>query len=821
MAYCILPSKIKEFKKALKNKDLDVFELIKMTSEARTELFRKFAGEDAKKMNTLFEEKIVLKNRIQGIKNWASKVGEIGRYDPAKKAELEKLMSEYKERQQERMFNPKENESFLADLVEEKFGTRITSTEAKNIFRLQAKAEELKKNYFADRPAGQKWISEKDRINYGLSQVMAQKYIESLKNGNLSLKESIKKTLYENKLEWTENKFKSISTIFGKTVKTVRDVSVSLVASWDNSFLGRQGLHSLLTEPTRFIQAKVKGVPYNNIWWNMAKKSFSDIVKELGQKNAKDAVMADYLSRENYMNGEYSKAKLVPKTEEQFPTSLPEKIPVFGRIYTAAESAFINSAIRARIDLYDFYKKLGEKNGVKWDEAQVKDAGTFINALTARGKLGQAGESPIVKVIMWAPKMLKANWDVLTAHTGGTGLETTFARQQAAMNMVSVISTSYAIMNIANAIWPGSAETDPRSSDFGKIRIGNTRFDYTGGAASLITLASRLATQSTKSSTTGAVTELGTGYGQSSWFDVAISFLTNKTTPPVGAVIDWAEGQNFQGDKPTIANTVYNAFTPIAIQNAIDLKDDASAEAVWGAILDGIGINASTYAPNSDWGQNTGKELLQFQATVGSENFKNANDKFNEIYGEWINNVRKDEEFVALSDEDKKSEITKEKKKIKDDIYNQYDFKYDKDKEVQVEPLSFGQKLKQVIGFPISQKAFNAADVSFAERMDFSTSTEIKTEMMKELNIPQNQRNDYKLDHTLPLELCDRGNEQCNAKSNLKIVSTDVWKSYTPLENALKRYYLENKLTLKEAQELILKYKAGEVTADEIYAQYK
>ena len=63
MAFCIRTEKIAEFKKALKNKDLDVFELIRMTTKARTELFRKFAGEEAKKMNTLFEEKIVLKNR--------------------------------------------------------------------------------------------------------------------------------------------------------------------------------------------------------------------------------------------------------------------------------------------------------------------------------------------------------------------------------------------------------------------------------------------------------------------------------------------------------------------------------------------------------------------------------------------------------------------------------------------------------------------------------------------------------------------------------------------------------------------------------------
>jgi len=44
--------------------------------------------------------------------------------------------------------------------------------------------------------------------------------------------------------------------------------------------------------------------------------------------------------------------------------------------------------------------------------------------------------------------------------------------------------------------------------------MGNTRFDITGGMGSLVTLASRLAKQSSKSSTTGIVTKFGTGYGQ-------------------------------------------------------------------------------------------------------------------------------------------------------------------------------------------------------------------------------------------------------------------------------------------------------------------
>ena len=194
--------------------------------------------------------------------------------------------------------------------------------------------------------------------------------------------------------------------------------------------------------------------------------------------------------------------------------------------------------------------------------------------------------------------MLKGNWDVLTAHTGGLGLETNFARQQAALNLVKVISSSAAIMTLANAINPGSAETNPESSDFGKIKIGNTRIDYTGGASSLIVLASRLIMGKTKSTTTGDITNVGEKYGSATKFDLVVNFLAGKANPPARVVIDILKGKNINFQKPTVGSEAYTAFTPIMIQNLIQLKDDNSVQAVLGFILDGLGLNSTTYQPN-------------------------------------------------------------------------------------------------------------------------------------------------------------------------------------------------------------------------------
>ena len=655
---CIPSSKITEFRKALKYKELNVPKLINMSTEERTTLFSKFAGNDAKAVNTLFEEKLILKNRIQGIKNWASRVGQLGRYDPQQKAKLDALMSEYVARQQQRIFNPQENEAFLADLVEEKFGTKISREEAANVFNLANKVEELKGNF-----NGKVWTSGTDRLNYGASKVIYEKYVAALKSGDTSVKSLANNIWQETKLTWKENKPKAILDLLYRGIRGISESSVSLVASLDNSFLGRQGLRTLQTHPS--------------IWWNGAKNSWKDIAGALkGQgEQMKDAVLADIYSRPNYINGNYKTAKLIPRFEEQFPVSWPERVPGFGRMFKGSQIAFEGSAIRMRSDLFDLLSGIAEKNGVAMDKYQVQSIGKVVTSLTARGQWGARGTPPFVRLILWAPKMLKGNIDVLTMHVGQD--ISPFARRQAAVNLLKIVTETAVVMGIANAIHPGSATLDPRSSNFGKIRIGDTRIDITGGAASIITLAARLITNSSKSSTTGIVTKYGSGYAQTSRFDAIIEFFTGKSAPFARMIIDILQGKTYQGKQPTAGRELYALVTPISIQNLIDLKDNASADRILGVLADALGFSANSYgAMDVDWELNTGVKLTQFKQKVGQRKFKEANDLFNQEFNNWLNSVLADPNFQVLSDEDKQRVITNKRATLQKAILARYGFVY-------------------------------------------------------------------------------------------------------------------------------------------------
>jgi len=664
--FCIPSNKAKEFREALKSGALKISDLVNSESLARQKMLEQFVGTEAKKISTLIEEKLILKNRETGLKNVLSQLGQIGRYDPMKKAKIAESLSEFRAKQQERIFSPKEYESFLGDLAEKILGIDVTRAEAKTIFDLQTSSDKILENNFNKET--NTWRNDKVKMEYGVSKVILDKYIESLKGSDLPLKEILKGRLQEFKQAYKENKVDAIMNIIGDAVKTITQNSISTVATLDNSFLGRQGLKTLMTHPSA--------------WWEGAKNSFKDIAGTLKGNKMEDALMAELYSDPLYMDGTYKLADIISKTEEQFPTSLPERIPVVGRLFKASEVAFKGSAQRMRTQLYKQLSKTMEGNKIDMKNPEnIKGLGKMINSLTARGKWGKMGEPPIVRMFLWAPRMLKGNIDVLTAHMFDKGVPS-FVRKEAAINLTKLVVETAIVMTIANAIKPNSAELDPRSSDFGKIKTGDTRFDITGGASSLIVLASRLAMALTgneayKSSSTGVKSKLGSGYGQTSMFDVVMDFLTNKTTPPMRVILDILKGENFKGEKPTLGKELYSTTVPISIQGMINLKDNASADRILGVLTDAVGISSTSYTKSeTDWSQNMGVELSQFKQKVGDAKFKEANDKYNQEVIKAINLLSNNPKFKSLPSEQQKTVLTNKKNEIRDNILKSYGFKY-------------------------------------------------------------------------------------------------------------------------------------------------
>ncbi len=654
---CIPKENIDSFKRAIKKQDIKMSDLFNMSTEQLTKKLKPYAGKNTKDVVLLFEQKRILKNKLLGMKNAVSKIGEIGRYDPTKKAEIKKALDEFKAQQRERVLSPKETENFYNALADKMLGIHVTKAEAKNFSILENKANKLESKIDInktpeDAPIWREFASAKH---------LAVKYHTQLMEGNGDIRTLLKSFGSDTKQNFKEDKLIATGKLMVQVLNFISDLSITMKATWDNSFMGRQGMNVLKTHPSK--------------WYPSAMKSNKDFIDTLRGQDAEAGLMIDVYSRRGFLSGEYQTAKIIPKSEEPIATRIPERLPLIGNLFKGADIAFIGNAIRVRMDLFDMFKKKALENGVKWDKAQIEDIGTLINSLTARGGL-EGNVGGVLKVVLWAPKMLKASWDVRTAHTLGIGLKTKFARDEAYMNMAKIIGTDAMIMTLANAIKPGSAETDPRSTKFGTIQVGNTAFDYTGGAKSLAVIAAQMVTGERKTTGNKTITELGSGFGQQTRFDAIINFLTGKTKPFLNVLIQVLRGRTYENKKPTAGSVARGLFVPIVTDNAIQLKDDSSVSAVAGVMLDFLGINASTYPRSStNFDLNPSDEMKEFKVKVGEEDFKKANEEYNKQVSLMLGKLDINSKYQVLSNDDKKRVIKSKKAKIKADIFRSYGFR--------------------------------------------------------------------------------------------------------------------------------------------------
>lgn len=810
--FCLIKSQAEKLKQAIRNGEFNPNKLFEMkSSEEARDYFAKWVGEEnAREVNLLYEKRLLLKNQEQAQLNFFKEI--LGDKEfLEQKEELTKKAQERAEERKDKIYNPKENERFLGEIVNEaysrKFKEDITLEESNTLYEFYRQTSKLKEEY---NPETKIWSSKEARLKFGITNRLYENYVKDLKFEDMGLKETLKDYSHEISIKWKTDKLTTVKQIISDSIKVSFDTLTSAVGSWDNSSIGRQGVITLIKSP--------------KIWWEMSQnsvKNFYDVIK-FGKDKAKiieDFAWADINSRPNAMEGWYKEADLFPKKEEAFPISVPAEVPIVGRAFKASETSFKISTMEARANLFDLMAKMYEATGKKIDSEIAQDIGTSVLAITARGRLGRFGGSEVISRLLWAPKMIKADWDILTGHTFGMGLKTNFVRKQSAKTIIGLVIATAGITAIAEAMG-ADVEKDPRSSDFLKIRVGNTRFSspFLRGIPQLVTLFTRLLTQSTKDTTTGFISELNSGkYGSKTLFDVGLDYLINKTNPAVRAGITLAKGKDISGKEPTFGS-MFGGFLPISIQNLIGLKDEMSLPAAFGVLTDFFGISSNTYSRETDWNQNTTQELGEFKSIIGQESFNQANKEYNDLLNENLFSLVATKKYQLLNDDDKREEVADLKELVKDTIFNKYapqeyeapkeslfDLNYKAEDQYSFfdDILTYAEavKLDPVEAF---DKIFSGdriisvdtrSGIIRVNRMLKEESEAIKAESGK-------QTKEWKLDHIIPLEM---GGD--NDRNNLMLVPTEAWESWTNQENSITQDLIDGKITKTEAWKMIMDIK--------------
>lgn len=563
MPFCLPKSLTNTFLQKVKSGEVDPEKLSSMTSAERRVFFASFLGdENSRHVNALFESKLLLKNQQQGVINWAKKVGGL-------KPEVQRDILSRVERMTD-ILQPKEMDAFLEDLAAQKLGVSVTMEEAGKIVELSKKVSETKAVIPETDP-----IRSPKRMDYGTALSLFKEYVGGLK---VQAKQLAPKELLTNPME---------------LVQELGGITKSIASSFDNSFFGRQGFVTMINEP--------------DIWGRNFIKSWGDIGKELKGIDAITPIKADVFSRPNALNGKYKALKLDIglEGEEAFPSRFPERIPFFGRIFKASESAYNGAALKMRADLADRLIAEAESTGVDVRESGI---GFLINSMTGRGAVELTpGQSKFINVTIFSIKYLKSNLDVLTAHQFDPRVGS-FAKKKAAENLGKVIVAIAGLLGTAKLLDPQSVEEDPRSSRFGKIWVGSEHqfgIDVLPGMRSIITLASRIVPTMHNGkwgfwmkNSKGKYTQLGTGkYGVSDPSDLISDFMKNKTAPITRLLLNMWEGRDFKGEKVTVGGEVLRTIQPIPVQNFFEVAKSATgADLILLPILEAfdiIGLNTS------------------------------------------------------------------------------------------------------------------------------------------------------------------------------------------------------------------------------------
>lgn len=645
---------------ALKKLDMDGFE--KLPKAERRARFAEAVGEEAAgTLEGVYARKLEYAQTHEGLKNWVREL--TGVTEQRRQSLLDRIA-----KMDDRILNPETRKNFLADLAAEKLGTDVTLEEARQISQLSKDLFEARANYESNPEA------------FGVQRVKMENFINEIKRQNA---------------EVTAEAFKADPLGTSRqAAENVLGLTKSLKATLDLSAFLRQGGKALFTNPA--IWAKNVAKTFGDVWETLKRGTDDDTVM--------DALRAEIYSRKNAFDGTYDKMKLAIGTgEEAFPSSLPEKVPGLGRLFKASEVAYNGFLTRLRADIADEMLKAVERNNaalaenpsglnrvLRGKETDLRDAkqlegiGQLVNSLTGRGDLGRAeGIGKLVNVAFFSPKNVKAQIDFLTAHLFDES-STPFTRRQAAKNLAVVTASIATIGAIAGALYPDAVETDARSSDFGKIKVGDTRFDITGGLGSYATLLARIGSFSKKSSTTGAVTELSGAFGKDSVTDTIAAFFGNKASPAAALGRDLLNRQDSDGKPISFKKEFLDLLAPLPLTNAYELyKDPNAASVLAGVLADMVGLSTNTYGDTSkvgeqfkgdpeiakaihdianatgknvtfeDWDTSKNATIMDFKSTATQQQLDSAKERYVAHIKEKVEAALASETFKKWTDEDK------------------------------------------------------------------------------------------------------------------------------------------------------------------------
>ena len=365
----------------------------------------------------------------------------------------------------------------------------------------------------------------------------------------------------------------------------------------------RQGLF-MLYKPKQFAKSFGKMFEYA-----FSEKSLQEGISEIQTKKLFG------LMRDSGLEIIQTKAGKLSGQEERFMSNWIRKIPIAKNIARVSERAHEGFLNKLRADTFeDIAQRFIDQgyNPVK-DANKFKSLAKFINSATGRGKLPKIleGSKEIINGAVFAPRFAKSRIDMVNPlYYASLDKSVRGEMMKSWLTVFGVGVTAIGIAKMAGA----DVEIDPRSTDWGKIKVGNTRLDPWAGTQQIARTTAQLITGQTKSSTSGIVRELSAKkFPFDTRLDVLGRFGQSKTSPIAGLTLDLLRGETMVGEELTPSSVVWQRLAPLYIQDIREAYEDMGGAGVALTGIPGIfGVGVQTYG---------GKKKSKRKDLAGSLNF--------------------------------------------------------------------------------------------------------------------------------------------------------------------------------------------------------
>ncbi|KKQ11393.1 MAG: hypothetical protein US25_C0087G0001, partial [Candidatus Moranbacteria bacterium GW2011_GWE1_36_7] len=271
--------------------------------------------------------------------------------------------------------------------------------------------------------------------------------------------------------------------------------------------------------------------------------------------------------------------------EEMYQAQLIEKIPLYGGAIKASNRHMVTTLNLIRVGVFDEFLE-------KYPNATQKELNAwanYVNVATGRGDLGKFSQAAhTLSLVVFSPRFaisrLQTPFMVLK-HWQEPRVRKEIAKDYAAFG-------AFAASALALAALAGFAISfDPDSSDFLKIKVGNTHIDLFAGLQQPLRLLLQIGKVGTDK--VGLTEKVGR---EDTPLEMVGRFSSYKLAPSVTLPHELITGKTLVGEERDPLESVARSVVPMVYEDIYDAyKDGGVTRSVWTGTLNFFGASANTY----------------------------------------------------------------------------------------------------------------------------------------------------------------------------------------------------------------------------------